>query len=370
MASSQLVERAAAASRASRRCTVLCIGDKLAQDALFALQECWCEPQNGIRRRKRVKQEGYRALPFQTDFVHQALSTSYDKYSTHCAIQNQNARRRTKGGHRGDPIVPPESVNALYCQTPLFAASHMRQCAIKATQASAQARTTSSGISPDQNDEDGDFEDQVHDRVAQYLSQVLCADTHEVRFLLATHSLSSLAQINCEEQYQDVLHASAGMIQPELLTKLLRWLRRDAPAGHNAASSGRRRRECHGEAERVTSRALKLRRADEHAAEEILASVFGGNIVLNAVSSKAHQYLCILVYNYTPLFVVLQVVTIGIRQAVSITPTLCITHKHRENFSYEVTDANLLPHCKTCKPQASSDTIFRQSVMMCFITQV
>jgi hypothetical protein len=109
----------------------------------------------------------------------------------------------------------PPGVDVLLCESSQSASQHIITCA-----GGAVAPRKSDGV-------DGDEVAHAAGEVASRLASLWGADTHDVQFLLATRSMSSLAQITTRDEWHHLIGATEGMVAPELLSRVVEWLHRD-----------------------------------------------------------------------------------------------------------------------------------------------
>ena len=67
------------------------------------------------------------------------------------------------------------------------------------------------------------------DSAASHLASLWGVEQHQVDFLFAARSLSSLARVTTEEAWEQLLRETEGLIDPQLLYVAIEWLQRDGP---------------------------------------------------------------------------------------------------------------------------------------------
>jgi hypothetical protein len=177
---SSIVARAATATRAARRCTILWLGERIQHSAVMALQEDWCVSHSPAVQQWHIMSSP--TVPF--------------------------TRPRS-----------PFGVSVLLLENSGAAADHIASCARQAQAARAEDNTTA----------DNEAESTV-DGVAGVLSSMWGVDRHDVDFLLASTSLPALARLGTDAEFAALLDSTAGLVEPQLIEGAVRWLHDDAIA--------------------------------------------------------------------------------------------------------------------------------------------
>eukprot|EP00967_Tisochrysis_lutea_P106141 scaffold162411_cov33-Tisochrysis_lutea.AAC.2 len=189
------VGRATSAVRAARRCTILLIGERVPPGTVAALQDKWYVLSRLLDARVCTRLRPARGPARCAPHSHEYSCTTSPR--TCCS---------------------PFGVSILRCETPSDAAEHIASCAHSVHLA---AETGGSAH---------DDPSAVMEAVATVLSSMWGVDQHDVDFLLANISLPRLARVENDADFQELLDATAGLVEPRLVEGALRWLREDAVA--------------------------------------------------------------------------------------------------------------------------------------------
>lgn len=150
--------------------------------------------------------------------AHSALAPAFER-----AVQAAKAARRCTILCVGNDAVAqpdvPQGVSVLHCETHEQAAEHMLACSQKVN--AAGATTAAEELERAQH--------AATERVSAYLARLWgTEDTHQIDFLLAARPLGSLARVTSEEDWEQLCHATHGLVDHELLYVAVEWLQRDA----------------------------------------------------------------------------------------------------------------------------------------------
>lgn len=111
-------------------------------------------------------------------------------------------------------VACPGGVSALVCPSHDDAVEHMVTC----SQHVEAARVNNLADMPEQ---------QATERACGVLAALWGAERHSIDFMLAARPLSSMAKVTCEEEWQQLLLETDGLLDPELLYTCVDWLQRD-----------------------------------------------------------------------------------------------------------------------------------------------
>ena len=110
-------------------------------------------------------------------------------------------------------LASPPGVNIIVCSSHEDAVEHMLAC-------SQRMAEPYFGL-------EDEAEQCAADRVSSMFAALWGADRHAVNFMLAARPLSSLARVTSEDQWQQLLLETDGLLDAELLYTAVDWLQRD-----------------------------------------------------------------------------------------------------------------------------------------------